>query len=108
MPEAAITLSTHVLDLAAGRPAAGLRVALLSGGLELADRRTDDDGRIGDLGGPLPPGSYRLLFHTGEYFADRDHLFEAVSLDLRLREGAGHHHLPLLLSPFGCTSYRGT
>lgn len=74
----------------------------------MAEGRTDADGRIPSLGGQLAAGAYRLTFEAGEYLAGRDHLFERVSLDFQLAEGAGHHHVPLLLAPFAVSSYRGS
>ncbi|HET9848623.1 MAG TPA: hydroxyisourate hydrolase [Candidatus Dormibacteraeota bacterium] len=96
------TVSTHVLDVAAGKPASGVRVTL---GTRTA--MTDDSGRIADLsGGGINPGTYRLLFEVGPYFAGAPHLFETVTLEVQLGEG-GHYHVPLLISPFSCSSYRG-
>ncbi len=97
------TVSTHVLDVATGKPASGVRVTLGTRTLT-----TDDNGRIADLsGGGINPGSYRLLFEVGAYFGGEPHLFETVTLELQLREGR-HYHVPLLISPFSCSSYRGT
>jgi 5-hydroxyisourate hydrolase len=97
------TVSTHVLDIATGKPAAGVRVTL--GTRTLA---TDAAGRIADLsGGGINPGSYRLLFEVGAYFAGTPHLFETVALELELTEGR-HYHVPLLIAPYACSTYRGT
>jgi 5-hydroxyisourate hydrolase len=97
------TVSTHVLDLASGQPAAGVRVTLGTRTLT-----TDDTGRIADLsGGGINPGTYRLLFEVGAYFGTSAHLFETVTLELQLAEGR-HYHVPLLISPYSCSSYRGT
>ena len=97
------TVSTHVLDVATGKPASGVRVTLGTRTLT-----TDDNGRIADLsGGGINPGSYRLLFEVGAYFGGEPHLFETVTLELQLREGR-HYHVPLLISPLSCSSYRGT
>jgi 5-hydroxyisourate hydrolase len=97
------TVSTHVLDVASGKPAAGVRVTL---GTRTVS--TDDQGRIADLsGGGINPGSYRLLFEVGAYFAGAPHLFETVALELQLSEGR-HYHVPLLISPYSCSTYRGT
>jgi 5-hydroxyisourate hydrolase len=97
------TVSTHVLDVASGRPAAGVRVTLGTRTLT-----TDDNGRIADLsGGGINPGTYRMLFDVGGYFAQSAHLFETVTLELKLAEGR-HYHVPLLISPYSCSSYRGT
>jgi len=94
-----ISLSTHVLDTAAGRPAAGVTVELLRGAEAIATTQTDDDGRA-RLADALDPGSYRLVFHPPSAF------FRRVELELQL-EG-GHYHVPLLVSPFSCASYRGS
>ena len=97
------TVSTHVLDVAAGKPAAGVRVTLGTRTLT-----TDDAGRIADLsGGGINPGSYRLLVEVGTYWGSTPHLFTTIALELELNEGR-HYHVPLLISPFSCTTYRGT
>lgn len=97
------TVSTHVLDVAAGKPAAGVRVTLGTRTLT-----TDAQGRIADLsGGGINPGSYRLLFEVGAYFAGTPHLFETVALELQLAE-ARQYHVPLLIAPYACSIYRGT
>ena len=100
------TLSTHVLDTLRGGPASGLTVKLLSGEGQVAAGRTGPDGRIPGLAPRLEPGVYRLVFETGEYFDTADHLFRRVSLEVALTERR-HYHVPLLLSPFSVTSYRG-
>ena len=97
------TVSTHVLDVASGKPAAGVRVTLGTRTLT-----TDIEGRILDLsGGGINPGSYRLLIEVGAYWGGTPHLFKTVALELELDEGR-HYHVPLLISPFSCTTYRGT
>ena len=93
------SLSTHVLDTAAGRPAAGVAVELLRGRATVASAETDADGRA-RLAADLPPGTYRLAFHPPSPF------FTRVELQVELAEG--HYHVPLLVSPFGCASYRGS
>jgi 5-hydroxyisourate hydrolase len=95
-----ISLSTHVLDTGKGAPAEGVRVELLRDGEQLASTATDADGRIGDLASGLEPGDYRLVFHPPSPF------FPRVELTVRLEDG--HYHVPLLVSPFGCASYRGS
>ncbi|HLQ62214.1 MAG TPA: hydroxyisourate hydrolase [Candidatus Acidoferrales bacterium] len=100
------SVSTHVLDVGLGLPAAGLEVSLHLEGKLVASARTDAGGRVAELGKGLEPGAYRLVFETGEYFKERDHLFERVTLDFRL--DSEHHHVPLLLGPYSCTSYRGS
>jgi 5-hydroxyisourate hydrolase len=93
------SLSTHVLDTATGRPAAGVRVELLLNGEKIAAAETDGDGRA-RLADGLEPGAYALVFHPPSPF------FRRVELELEL--GEGHHHVPLLVSPYGCASYRGS
>ena len=93
------SLSTHVLDTAAGRPAPGVAVELLRDGDAVASAETDADGRA-RLADGLPAGTYRLVFHPPSPF------FTRVELQVELSEG--HYHVPLLVSPFGCASYRGS
>jgi 5-hydroxyisourate hydrolase len=96
------TVSTHVLDVAAGKPAVGVRVTLGTRTLE-----TDGLGRIADLsGGGINPGSYRLVFEVGAYFGSIPHLFDTIALEIELDEGR-HYHVPLLIAPYSCSSYRG-
>jgi hydroxyisourate hydrolase len=98
------TVSTHVLDLAAGSPAAGVRVTLGT----LAARVTDAQGRIADLSnGGVDPGTYPLVFEVDAYFGSRPHLYKTVVFELVLAE-ARHYHVPLLISPFGLSSYKGS
>jgi 5-hydroxyisourate hydrolase len=92
-------ISTHVLDTARGEPAAGVRVELFRGDELVAARETDADGRIRDLA-DVEPGLFRLVFHPPSPF------FRRVELELDL--GEGDYHVPLLVSPFGCATYRGT
>jgi 5-hydroxyisourate hydrolase len=101
-------ITTHVLDLAGGRPRAGLPVALArrdaSGGWRpLAESVTDADGRVRDWPhAPEPtPGDYRLTFATTGFYPE-------VSIVFRVDDAAEHHHIPLLLSPFGYSTYRGS
>jgi 5-hydroxyisourate hydrolase len=113
-------LSTHVLDVALGQPARGvairldlLRTAAAGGGTEiLAITATDDDGRVGDLlsGAPLVEGIYRLTFQTGAYFAasGRPSFYPRVQVTFEITAPEQHHHVPLLLSPFGYSTYRGS
>jgi len=95
-----ISVSTHVLDTGAGRPASGIPVELYAGE-ELRGRgRTDDDGRIAELATGLDPGAYRLVFLPPSPF------FRRVELEVALEEG--HYHVPLIVSAYGCASYRGS
>lgn len=95
-----VSLSTHVLDTERGRPGSGVRVELYRGDEQVAAGETDGDGRIASLGGELEPGSYRLVFHPASPY------FRRVELELDLDDG--HHHVPLLVSSYSCTSYRGS
>ena len=90
-----ISLSTHVLDTGRGAPAAGVRIELVG----VAEATTDGDGRA-RLADDLEPGDYRLVFHPQSPF------FTRVELSLRLEDG--HYHVPLLVSPYACASYRGS
>jgi 5-hydroxyisourate hydrolase len=110
-------ITSHVLDTAAGRPAAGLTVRLEQPGpgagapVPLASARTDADGRVRDwLPDGVAAGRYRLVFETGTWFraAGRDTLYPEVIVDFQVQDGALHYHLPLLLSPFGYSTYRGS
>lgn len=94
-----VSLSTHVLDTAAGRPAAGVAVELLRAADPIAAVQTDADGRARVADG-LEPGVYRLVFYPPSPF------FRRVELELELADG--HHHVPLLVSPYGCATYRGS
>ncbi len=93
------SLSTHVLDTAEGRPAADVTVSLHRGDELLAECQTDADGRA-SLADGLEPGVYRLVFHPPSPF------FRRIELEVEL--GVGHHHVPLLVSPYSCASYRGS
>ena len=95
-----ISLSTHVLDTGAGTPARGVKVELLRDSAVVGSGETDDDGRIGVLGSELVPGRYALVFRPPSPF------FTRVELEVELVEG--HYHVPLLFSPYGCASYRGS
>jgi len=95
-----VSVSTHVLDTTAGRPAAGVRVELLREAEVLATGVTDADGRIAELVDDLAPGTYSVVFHPPSPF------FKRVELQVELADG--HHHVPLLVSPYGCVTYRGS
>lgn len=113
------TLSTHVLDTAGGRPAAGVDVELDARGSDgewrhIAHGTTDDDGRVTDLlpdGVSLSPGTYRLTFDTGAWHAARSDtpcFYPEVPVVFSIGEAAEHYHVPLLLSPYGYSTYRGS
>ena len=105
-------VTTHVLDNALGTPAAGIVVAL-SGpdGEVIAVGETDADGRVTSLGPDLlPAGDYRIEFQTGPYFAasGRHTFFPRVTIEFVLSDVSAHYHVPLLLSPFAYSTYRGS
>jgi 5-hydroxyisourate hydrolase len=110
------SVSTHVLDNARGRPAAGVPVALFRVGetglaAQVAAAVTDADGRVGRLGEPdLPAGTYRLVFDTGAYFtaSGQRAFYPEVAVSFAATEPDGHYHVPLLLSPFAYATYRGS
>jgi 5-hydroxyisourate hydrolase len=95
------TLSTHVLDTASGRPASGVSVSLERDGTVVARGVTDADGRIAQLAGGVEPGRYRLVFELEGRF------FRRVALDIEIGADS-KYHVPLLVTPFGVTSYRGS
>ncbi len=100
-------VTTHVLDTALGRPAAGVDVTLEQDGTVVARGTTDPDGRVGDLGPDrLDPGTYRLRFDTGAYAGGAAFFPEVVVAFVV--QGEEHLHVPLLLSPHGYTTYRGS
>ena len=109
-------ITTHVLDTSLGRPAAGVAARLdrQSGAeawVEVGRGVTDADGRIRDLcKGALEAGAYRLTFDTGAYFRARDApgFYPQVTIEFEVRDPGQHHHVPLLLSPFGYSTYRGS
>lgn len=110
-------ITTHVLDVSLGRPAANVAVILESqsgtGTWAGAGRGvTDADGRLKDFAPvtDLPAGVHRLTFQTGAYFAARQiaTLYPQVTILFEVKEGQAHYHIPLLLSPFGYSTYRGS
>jgi 5-hydroxyisourate hydrolase len=109
-------ITTHVLDTSLGKPGAAIAVELervegttwhlVGGGV------TDNDGRLRTLTpeGPVQPGTYRIRFQTAPYFAAQGvtGFFPLVEIQFTVVDGAQHHHVPLLLSPFGFSTYRGS
>ena len=96
-----VSLSTHVLDSERGAPARGVRVELLGdAGGRVGIGETDADGRIRDLAAELETGRYPIVFHPPSPF------FRRVELEVELADG--HYHVPLLVSSYGCASYRGS
>ena len=105
-------ITTHILDTSLGKPAPNVAVALENFEGEVIGRsRTDADGRCRDLlSGPLHTGRYRLSFDVEAYFeADGRHTFyPVVQIDFEVRDASQHYHVPLLISPFGYSTYRGS
>ncbi|MFN2501623.1 MAG: hydroxyisourate hydrolase [Pyrinomonadaceae bacterium] len=111
-------ITTHVLDTSIGRAAGGVKVKLecQSRGADwevLSDGVTDDDGRLRldpQFGHIMAAGQYRLTFDTGSYFALRsiESFYPMVTVTFNVRKPSNHYHVPLLLSPFGFSTYRGT
>lgn len=109
----AVTLSTHVLDTARGRPAEGVELTLMDAdGRTLAAVRTNEDGRVPTWPGAetLAPGRYRLRFAVGAWLAadGTEGFYDDVEIAFRATEPGAHYHVPLLLSPFGYSTYRGS
>ena len=112
-------ITTHVLDTSTGKPASGLAVALeletqgATGWQKIADGVTDNEGRVKNLmasGAEFSAGHYRLTFETAEYFHMRELecFFPQVTIAFVVKDVEQHFHVPLLLSPFGYSTYRGT
>src|SRR5262245_538419 len=110
-------ITTHVLDLKSGLPARAVAVRLEiqrdRGWTALGDRVTDEDGRVRDFiaaGTRVDPGLYRLTFRTGEYFRAQGAaaFHPEVVVSFEISDPPRHHHVPLLISPFGYTTYRGS
>lgn len=107
-------LTTHVLDLKTGLPAAGLKVDLYhigDGTQNLLGRFvTNHDGRVdGPLlsGADFKPGAYELVFHAGAYLGEMDFL-DMIPIRFHITDPERHYHVPLLLSPYGYSTYRGS
>jgi 5-hydroxyisourate hydrolase len=111
-------VSTHILDTARGKPASGVAVRLerwtpAGGWAQIGAGQTDADGRCGQLlpeHEALAAGRYRLTLETGSYYAAQavNGLYPAVEITFEVRDGESHFHIPLLLSPNGYTTYRGS
>lgn len=113
-------ISTHVLDTSIGRPARGVPVELErmgesvfggSSSWELVGAgQTDMDGRNRDLATSVEPGLYRLRFNTEQYFSANGHkgFFPVVEITFQIEDGSQNYHVPLLLSPYGYSTYRGS
>ena len=109
-------ITTHILDTSRGCPASAVPIRLeiveAAGVRELGQGKTDDDGRLKDLLGDaeLVAGRYRIIFDTGAYFAARgiEGFYPEVTIDFEVRDDSQHYHVPLLLNPFGYSTYRGS
>ncbi len=100
-------ITTHVLDTALGRPAAGVRLTLTRDDAVLFEGETDADGRARLLAPErVEPATYRLTFDTGAY--NPNGFFPEATIVFRIDDVAQHYHVPLLLSPFGYATYRGS
>jgi 5-hydroxyisourate hydrolase len=109
-------ITTHVLDTSIGRPGAGILVELPRKSGEtwtlIGKSKTDANGRCGDLMGeekPLP-GTYRLIFHAAEYFREQnaETFYSEIPVIFEVGDASQHYHVPLLISPFGYSTYRGS
>lgn len=110
-------ITTHILDTAAGCPAAGVRIILSRAGEILTDCVTNDDGRCDNPvieGDDMTPGRYRLEFHVGDYFRragvslDDIPFLDIVPVEFGITDTEAAYHIPLLISPYGYSSYRGS
>lgn len=105
-------VTAHVLDASLGRPAEGVSVTLQQAdGTEIAQVVTNEDGRVPELGPEtLESGTYRITFGTGDYFGSRnvECFYPSVTVDFTVNAGQNHYHIPLLLSPFAYSTYRGS
>ena len=108
-------LSTHILDQVNGQPAAGVRVQVFSDDQILADQLTNDDGRCGELitAEALKLETYKIKFSAGAYLVKSGHIegapfFDEIDVTITISDLSRHYHVPLLLSPFGYSTYRGS
>lgn len=108
-------ITTHILNTGTGRPASGVKATLeaktASGWQEIGMGLTDADGRIKNLGPTkVEAGRYRVSFETGDYFGKQgtESFFPAVSIDFFVNNVDEHYHVPLLISPFAYSTYRGS
>lgn len=108
-------ITTHVLDISRGKPAVGIKAVLEvqsgSNWKEIGRGTTNDDGRIADLlDSQITPGLYRLTFATAEYFRTlkTESFYPKISIEFEIKNSDPHYHVPLLLSPFGYSTYKGS
>lgn len=110
-----MTISTHVLDTSAGRPAAGVPVMLYhhdgADWTRVGRASTDEDGRVKSLLDPsvaVTAGAYRIVFEISEHFGETDAFYSQITIDFVVRDEESHYHVPLLVSPYGYSTYRGS
>jgi 5-hydroxyisourate hydrolase len=106
-----MSLSTHVLDAVSGKPAPGVPVTLSDAdGAVLQTAATDADGRIARLGADLGAGVYRLRFDTATYFAAQGitGFYPEIVIAFEITDATARYHVPVLLSPFAYSTYRGS
>lgn len=112
-PDPIMTISTHVLDTMQGKPAEAVPFRLLgSDDAEVASGTTNSDGRTNDLAGvQLIEGVYRMVFDTASYFYGQnitEYFYPKVEIFFQVKQPAAHYHIPLILSPYGFSTYRGS
>ncbi len=106
-----ITLSSHVLDTTSGKPAAGMSLTLIQPDGSIVSGKTDDDGRFNQWDvAKFTPGEYCLRFHCQPYLLSThgQSFYPHVDINFIVAQDTGHYHIPLLISPFGYSSYRGS
>ncbi|WFD28135.1 hypothetical protein MNAN1_003141 [Malassezia nana] len=107
-----MTLSTHVLDTMQGKPAEGVPFHLSKDGTQVAAGKTKSDGRTDDLKGvQLESGLYHMVFDTATYFQGQhisDYFYPKVDIYFQVKNSDDHYHVPLILSPYGFSTYRGS
>ena len=110
-------ISTHILDTAKGAPASGIVVALKRTSTQgrswdsVGSGITNENGRIAsllDASETLQQGTYELIFHVGDYFEAKEHFYPEIAVQFLVHDPSAHYHVPLLLSPYGYTTYRGS
>ncbi|MDQ4039953.1 MAG: hydroxyisourate hydrolase [Actinomycetota bacterium] len=105
-----MSVTTHVLDTTRGRPALGVNVLLIDPTGDTTAAITDQDGRARLADAPLLAGNYQLVFAIAEYFAlsSTGPFYPEVPVALTVADGGAHHHVPLLVSPYAYSTYRGS
>jgi|SRR5579859_6652014 len=110
-----MTISTHVLDTSLGRPAVAVPVMLYhhdgADWTRIGRGTTDEDGRVKALIDPaaaVSAGAFRMVFEIGEYFGETDAFYSQITIDFVISDEKAHYHVPLLVSPYGYSTYRGS